>query len=132
MLRPILAALLTGAALFGASAAQAGTHWSIGVSLPPVGVVVADSPRYYAPPPAPVYYEPAPVYYEPAPVVRYAPAPRYIHRDVYYAPAPRVVYERRWEGRDDRWDHRGWDHGRRDHGDRWGHDRDDYGPRRGH
>jgi len=122
MLRPILAALLTGAALFGATAAQAGTHWSIGISLPAAGVVVADTPRYYVPPPAPVYYEPAPV--------RYVPAPRYVEREVYYAPPPRVVYapvyrERRWEGRDDRWDH-----GRRDHG--WGHDRDDYGPRRGH
>ncbi|HEY8877507.1 MAG TPA: hypothetical protein VIN03_08090 [Roseateles sp.] len=126
MLRPILAALISTAALFGASAAQAGTHWSIGISLPATGVVVADTPRYYVPPPAPVYYEPAPVY---------VPAPRYVEREVYYAPPPRVVYapvyrerrwESRWEGRDDRWDH-----GRRDHG--WGHGRDDYyGPRRGH
>lgn len=119
MLRPILAALLSGAALFGATAAQAGTHWSIGISLPPVGVVVADTPRYYAPPPVPVYYEPAPV-------VRYAPAPRYIEREVYYAPPPppRVVYEHRWDRRDDGWDRRDWHHGRGDH-------RDDHGPRRG-
>ena len=132
MLRPLIAAFVATAALLGAASAQAGTHWSIGINLPAAGFVVADSPRYYVPPPAPVYYEPSPVYYEPAPVVRYAPAPRYVERDVYYAPPQRVVYapvyrEHRWDGRDDRWDH-----GRREHGDRWSHDRDDQGPRRGH
>lgn len=120
MLRPVLAALLTGAALFGASAAQAGTQWSIGINLPPAGIIVSDGGRYY---------EPAPVYYAPPPVV-YAPAPRYVERDVYYAPAPRVIYEtsyrdRRWDGRDDR---RQWREPAR-HEHRW--DRDDYGPRRG-
>lgn len=129
MLRPLIAAFAATAALLGAASAQAGTHWSIGISLPATGVVVSNG-GYYAPAPAPAYYEPAPVYYEPAPVVRYAPAPRYVQRDVYYAPTPRVVYERRWEGRDDRWNH-GRDHDRRDHGDRGNHDRDDYGPRRG-
>ena len=122
MLRPILAALVTGAALLGASAAHAGTQWSIGINLPPAGLVVSDGGRYY---------EPAPVYYAPPPVV-YAPAPRYVHRDVYYAPAPRVIYEtsyrdRRWHGRDDRRDGR--DHGRHEH--RWDRDRDNYGPQRG-
>jgi hypothetical protein len=126
MFRSVLAALATTAALLGATSAQAGTHWSVGISLPATGVVVSNG-GYYAPPPAPVYYEPAPVY---------VPAPRYVERDVYYAPPPpRVVYapvyrERRW---DDRWDHR-WEHEHRDHwdrGDRWDHGRDDYGPRRG-
>ena len=129
MLRPILATLIAGAALLGATAAQAGTSWSIGISLPPADFVVSNAPRYYA--------EPAPVYYSPAPVVRYAPAPRY-ERDVYYAPAPRVVYERsyhdrRWDRRNDRWDgHR--DHDRHDRHDRHDHrdrDRDSYGPQRG-
>lgn len=134
MLRPLIAVFAATAALLGAASAQAGTHWSIGVSLPAAGVVVSNG-GYYAPAPAPVYYEPAPVYYQPAPVVRYAPAPRYVERDVYYAPAPRVVYapsyrERRWEGRDDRWDHGR--HERNERNDRWSHDRDDYGPRRGH
>ena len=124
MLRPILAATLAAAALFGTTAAQAGTHWSIGISVPVAGVVVSDGPRYYAPEPAPVYYAPAPVYY--------APAPRYIERDVYYAPPPRVVYEtsyrdRRWEGRDDR----RWEHERHERHERWEDRRDDYGPRRG-
>ena len=124
MLRPVLAALLTGAALFGASAAQAGTHWSIGINLPPAGVVVSNGSGYYM--------EPAPVYYAPAPVIYAPPPPRYIQRDVYYVPPPRVVYEtsyrdRRWDGRDDRWQPR--EHGRHEH--RWDRDRDDYGPRRG-
>jgi hypothetical protein len=125
MIRSLVAATLATAALLGAGAAQAGTHWSIGISLPPVGVVVADPPRYVVAEPAPVYYAPPPVYY--------APAPRYVEREVYYSPAPRVVYapayrDRRWERCDDRWDRRGerW-HERRD---RWDGDRD-YGPYRG-
>ena len=131
MLRPLIAAFAATAALLGAASAQAGTQWSIGISLPATGVVVSNGSGYYAP---------APVYYEPAPVVRYVPAPRYVERDVYYAPpAPRVVYapvyhDHRWDGRHDRWDH-GRHHGRRDHHhNHWdrGHDRDDYGPRRGH
>jgi len=128
MLRPLLAALVAGASLFGATAAQAETRWSIGINLPPVGVVVSDGPRYYAPP--------APVYYTPAPVVRYAPAPRYVERDVYYyAPPPRVVYEsswrdRRWDDRGDRWHHHHHGH-RHHHGHHHRWDRDE-GPRRGH
>jgi len=128
MLRHILAAMIATTALMGATAAHAGTHWSVGIgfNLPAAGVVVSD--RYIAP--APVYVEPAPVYYAPAPVVEYVPPPpRYIHRDVYYAPAPRVIYEtsyrdRRWDDRRD-WHH---DHDRRDGWDR-GHD--NYGPHRG-
>jgi hypothetical protein len=125
MLRPLIAAFAATAALLGGASAQAGTHWSIGISLPATGVVVSNGGGYYA--------QPAPVYYEPAPIVRYAPAPRYVERDVYYAP-PRVVYapvyrDRRWDGRDDRWDH-----GRRGHHHHWDRDRghDNHGPRRGH
>lgn len=120
MLRPVIAALIVGAAALATPAAQAGTHWSIGINLPLPAVVVADPPRYY---------EPAPVYYAPPPVL-YAPPPRYVERDVYYVP-PRVVYEtayreRRWEERRDDW------RGRREHDRRERWDRDDYGPRRGH
>lgn len=127
MLRHILAATVATTALLGATAAQAGTHWSvgIGINLPAAGVVVADG-RYVAP--APVYVEPAPVYYAPPPVVEYVPPPpRYVRRDVYYyPPAPRVVYETSY--REHRWDERRDWH--RDH-DRWGHDRDGWGPHRG-
>lgn len=124
MLRPILAVMLTGAALFGATAAQAETRWSIGINLPAAGIVVSDGPRYY---------QPAPTYY-------YAPAPRYVHRDVYYAPPPRVVYEtsyrdRRWDGHRDHGHHghgRGHDrHDRHDRGDRWDRGDRDHGPHRG-
>lgn len=122
MLRTLTASLVTTAALLGATAAHAGTSWSIGINLPPASVVVSDGPRYYA--------EPAPVYYAPPPV-RYVPAPRYVQRDVYYAPPPRVVYERsyydrRWDDRRDHWHH---DHDRHDR--RWDDRRDDDGPRRG-
>lgn len=126
MFRPLIAATLATVSLLGAGAAHAGTHWSIGINLPPVGVVVADTPRY-------VVREPVPVYYAPPPVV-YAP-PRYVEREVYYAPPPpRIVYEtayreRRWEPRwDDRWDrhHDRW----HDRHDRWDGDRGE-GPRRG-
>lgn len=124
MLRQTFATLAASAALLGATAAQAGTHWSIGINLPAAGVVVTDGR----------YVEPAPVYYEPAPVV-YAPAPRYVEREVYYEPVPRVVYaehyrhcdHHHWDDR--RWDDRRWEHERRERQEHW--DRDDYGPRRG-
>jgi hypothetical protein len=129
MLRPILAAFVASATLLGAGAAQAGTRWSIGISVPGA-VVVADSPRYYVEP-APVYYAPPPVVYAPPPPVYYAPAPR----PVYYAPAPRVVYETtyrepRWDRRDDR----RWEHHHRWEDRSWGDRRgpsDVYGPGRG-
>ncbi|MFG6466939.1 hypothetical protein [Roseateles sp. BYS87W] len=84
MFRHALVTLATGTALLGAAAAQAGTHWSIGISLPATGVYVTDAPRYMAPPP---------VYYAPPPVV-YAPAPRYVEREVVYVAPPPVIYER--------------------------------------
>ncbi|RZJ05185.1 MAG: hypothetical protein EOP39_20210 [Rubrivivax sp.] len=125
MLRHILATTLAGAALLGATAAQAGTNWSvgIGISLPPADIVVSNGGRYVD----------RNVYYAPPPVV-YAPAPRYVERDVYYAPAPRVVYERsyhdRWDRRDDHWRR---DHDRRGHDRRenWARDRRNDGPQRG-
>ncbi|MGQ3053739.1 MAG: hypothetical protein ACT6S0_18335 [Roseateles sp.] len=128
MLRSFLAALLTGAALLGAPAAQAGTQWSIGINVPAAGVVVSNGSRYYI--------EPAPVYYAPPPVVYHAPRHHHVHRHV-YVPAPRVVYQTSYRG-DRRWDrhdgHRHGDrgHGRRDRDDhRWDSDRD-HGPRRSH
>ena len=125
MLRSILAATLAAAALMGSGAAQAGTHWSIGINLPLPAVIVADSPRY-------VVQEPAPVYYAAPPVVYAPPPPRYIERDVYYAPPPQVIYEpayreRRWDRREDHWHREHERHERYEH--RWDSDRDD-GPRR--
>lgn len=115
----LLAALATGAALLGSTAAQAETRWSIGINLPPADVYVSNAPRYHVAPP--------PVYYSPAPVVRYMPAPRYVQRDYYYAP-PRVVYvkPRHAHHRHHHHHHHRWD--RRDD-DRRGHD--GHGPYRG-
>jgi hypothetical protein len=118
MLRRTLATVIASAALLGATAAHAGTHWSIGINVPLAGVVVSDGR----------YVEPAPVYYAPPPVV-YAPAPRYVEREVYYAPPPppRVIYETTYRER--RWDDRRWERERHEH--RWDDRRDDYGPRHG-
>ena len=46
MLRRSLATLIAGAALLGATAAHAGTHWSIGINLPPADIVVSNGGRY--------------------------------------------------------------------------------------
>lgn len=127
MLRRTVAILATVGALLGATAAQAGTSWSIGINLPGAGVVVSDGPRHYV-------REVTPVYYAPAPVVRYAP--RY-EREVYYVPPPRVVYERHHRHHhvhhrhDHRWDDRR--HDRRDdrRDERRNDWRDDHGPHRG-
>jgi hypothetical protein len=104
-----LALAIAGAAcVLTAGAAQAGNvYWSIGISAPPVGTVISNTPVYSEP--APVVYSP-PVYVEPAPVV-YAPPPRVYYRPVpvYYRPAPAVVYRagyypygghRHWHDRD--------------------------------
>jgi hypothetical protein len=128
MLRRTVAILATVSALLGATAAQAGTSWSIGINLPGAGVVVSDGPRHYV-------REVTPVYYTPAPVVRYAP--RYVEREVYYVPPPRVVYERhhRHHHVHHRHDHRWADrrHDRRDdrRDERRNDWRDDHGPHRG-
>lgn len=69
----IIPALL---AAFAAMPAAAHSNFSIGFNLA--------GPAYYAPPPAPVYYQPAPVYYRPAPVY-YRPAPvTYYYPTAYY------------------------------------------------
>jgi len=116
MIRKLVAASLATAALAGATAAHAGTHWSIGINLPVAGVVVSDG-RYIEP--APVYYAPPP----PPPQVVYVPAPRYVEREVYYAPPPppRVIYEASY--RDRRCEERRWERERREH--RWADRRDD-------
>jgi hypothetical protein len=79
-LRQLIAAAVLG---LGSMAAMAGGHvnWSVGINLPPAGVVVSNGPTYYAPPPVyraapPVYYAPAPIVYQPPPVI-YRPAPVY-------------------------------------------------------
>ncbi len=93
------AASVAGAALLGASAAQARSDvfFNLGVNLPPIGVAIGNAPAYYEP--APVYYAPPPVYYRPAPVY-YQPAP------VYYQPrvvvAPGYGHGHGWRGHDDR------------------------------
>lgn len=112
MLKTVLVTVALGAGVLAAGAAHAGTHWSVGISVPVAGVYVSDAPRYVAP---------APVYYAPPPPVVYAP--RYVEREVVYVPAPRVVYEPRhhhhhhWRDRDDdryevRYDDRRWRDGR--------------------
>jgi hypothetical protein len=86
MRKPLIAALVTTAALMTAGAAHAGSNvfWSIGISAPAIGTVISNTPVYYPQPQ--VVYAPPPVVYAPPPVV-YAPPP------VIYRPAPRVVYQ---------------------------------------
>ena len=104
MFRPLSILFAAGVALFGATAAHAGTHWSVGINLPVPGVIIAGNGGGYG------YYRDAePVYYEPAPAVRYAPIP------VYGAPsyAPRYGYEPRRIEYDHRWErHRAWERAR--------------------
>ena len=135
MLRPVIAAIATSAAMLGATSAHAGTHWSVGINVPVAGIVVSNGGGYYV-------QEPAPVYYVPAPEVRYAPVPRYVAPEPYYedpracAPsvvrsAPEVVYDmpdRGWRGdRQSRWEqrqefqHARWERERHEH---WQHERD--------
>ena len=127
MFRTLATSALVISAFAMAPAAHAGTHWSIGISLPAPVVVAEPAPVYYAPPPPPR--------------VVYVPAPRYVSQPVYVAPAPRVVYETGyWGGRrerceeryEHRWDERRWE-GRRwsDRRGNWDGDRDN-GPYRGH
>ncbi len=129
MIRPLAMVLAAGAALFGATAANAETHWSFGINLP----IVVQGGDSYAEPPAPVYYQPAPV-------VQYAPVPRsyrYLPPPVVYqAPEeyvePQVVYQvpyRGWRGAHDnrseeerRFEHARWE--RNHERNRW--ERDDH------
>jgi hypothetical protein len=116
--------LIAGAALGLASvAAMAGgnVNWSIGINLPPAGVVVSNGPVYYTPAPIyrappPVYYAPPPVYYAPEPIVYQPPAVVYRPAPV-YGPPPGVYggweYQRppHWHGGHGHRG-RGWDRGR--------------------
>jgi hypothetical protein len=138
MFRPLSLIFAAGIALFGATAANAGTHWSIGVNVPVPGIVVTNGGGYYV-------REPAPVYYPPAPVVRYAPVPvyetpvyvqppvGYVDEDQVYETPYRVDSYRNWDAdRGGRWErHREverarWSHARHEREERrW--DRDDRG-----
>lgn len=105
-LKIAVASVMVAGALSVATAANAGTSWSIGVNVP--GLVVSE--------PAPVYYEPAPVYYQPPPV-RYRPPAVYEPAPVYYERAPR------WDREEHReWRRREWE--RREHYRRYQEDRD--------
>lgn len=124
MRRPLVLALAASAAIFAATAAQAApVSWSVGISVPPVGAVIA--PAY----PGPVgYYAPAPrLVVEPAPY--YAPRPR-----VWLPPLPVWTgndrwregwHERRDDWRDERHGGRDWRDGRDGHDRRDGHGHDD-------
>ena len=85
-----------------AGAAQAGgVNWSIGINLPPVGVVTAPAPVYYPPPPV-VYYPPPPVVYYPPVPVAVVPVP--------IAPIAPVVGIGIWGSSHDHHDHDGHGH----------------------
>ncbi|HWH84953.1 MAG TPA: hypothetical protein VNU71_22225 [Burkholderiaceae bacterium] len=136
MFRPLSILFAAGVALFGATAAHAGTHWSVGINLPVPGVIIGGNGGGY-------YRDAEPVYYEQAPSVRYAPIPVY--------GAPSYEPRREWYGdRGGRWErHREWERarfersrdGRDGRGERWNrgddrrgndHRRDDGDGRRGH
>ena len=130
MFRPLSIICAAGVALLGATAAHAGTHWSVGINLPVPDVVVTNGGYYVS--------EPVPVYYAPAPTVRYAPVPVYDARPAYVTPQvvysnEQPVYEvpyrtepyRVWDGdRYSRWErHREferarWEHARQEHEER--------------
>ncbi|HWK85286.1 MAG TPA: hypothetical protein VNS61_16285 [Caldimonas sp.] len=104
--RPLVLAIAASAAIFAATAAQAApVSWSVGISVPPFGAVIAPAYPGYA---------------------GYAPAPRLIVEPApYYAPRPRVWLPPLpvWTG-NDRWrdgGHGGW-HDRRED---WRNDRHD-------
>lgn len=103
MIRPLALVFVASTALFGATAANAETHWSVGINLP----IVVQGGGYYAEPPAPVYYQPAPVQYAPVPHYRYQPPPVVYQPPQEYAD-PQVVFQATyggWHGdRDDRWE----------------------------
>jgi hypothetical protein len=112
MKRPFVVLCAAAAALFAASAAEAGgVSWSVGVNVPPVATYVTGGPAWYPAPvryAPPVVYAPAPVYAEPYVSVYDVPygvyaAPVY-HRRPHYWVAPA-----RWHGWNghDRWHHDG-------------------------
>ena len=50
MFRPLSMIFAAGVALLGATAAHAGTHWSVGINLPVPGVVVTNGGYYVSEP----------------------------------------------------------------------------------
>lgn len=82
MFRPLSMIFAARVALLGATAAHAGTHWSVG-HQPARSWRCGDEWGYYV-------SEPPPVYYAPAPAVRYAPVPVYDAPPAYVP--PQVVY----------------------------------------
>jgi len=148
MFRSLSLIFAAGLALMGATAAHAGTHWSIGIAVPVPGVVVTNGGYSVQ--------EPAPVYYAPVPAVRYAPVPVYVAPPAYTAPQvvypnEQPVYEvpyraapyRAWDGdRYSRWERyreferARWEHARHEHEerhwDRGEHGYDDGDSRRWH
>jgi hypothetical protein len=144
MFRPLSMIFAASAALMVASAAHAGTHWSVGINLAVPGVVVTNGGYYVSEPAAPVYYAPAPVVrYAPVPV--YAAPPAYVTPQVVYS-SEQAIYEvpyraesyRAWDGdryshlerhrrfERARWEHtrRGREEERRGRGEHWRDDGD--------
>lgn len=137
MIRPLAMIVVAGMALLGATAADAGTHWSVDINLPAPSVLVTNGGYYVSQLP--------PVYYVPVPTARYSPAPVNFAPPVYAAPQgvysnERPVYEapyrtepyRASDGdRYSRWErHREierarWERTRHDEQRRW--DRDEHG-----
>jgi hypothetical protein len=110
-----MAGLVAAAALLGASSANAGPNWAIGVALPGISIGVGEPGHYRAAP----YFAPAPApYYRPAPPM-YRPAPGYFgSQPVYYQPSrgwDERGYRGRWDG--EHHDRREWD--RRDYRGDW-------------
>ena len=113
MKRPLVVLCAAAAALFSASAAEAGgVSWSVGVNVPPVATYVSGGPAWYPAPvryAPPVVYAPEPVYAEPYVSVYDVPygvyaAPVY-HRRPHYWVAP-ARWHHGWPGHD-RWHHDG-------------------------
>ncbi len=105
MIKSVVLAFASSAALLGAPAAHAGVHWSVGVNLPVpvVGAVVSNGPMYnaYGPVDYGYAYGAAPVYAPPRVVVAPSYGYGYRPRPVYYRPAPVFVHARYYR-------HHGW------------------------
>ena len=118
-MKRLIAVAVAVLATISSGAAQAGSHWSIGVNIVPP-IYYAPVPVYVPAPvyaPVPVYDEPRLIYQAPRPV--YQPVPSYYYPPQYYQ-GPTViygppVYERRgWYGRRHEHDHE-WDEDRDEH-----------------
>jgi hypothetical protein len=128
MTRVLSAIIVACAGLLGASAAQAGTHWSVGINLvvpqPAVtngGYYVAEQPAAYYGLPAEVSYVPAPVYE--APRAYSGPQIVYVNPQPAYGSGYLAGGYRGWDN-DSRWhEHQRWEHERHEREEhRWDHD----------